>query len=548
MNPLSIIQHTSTKRILSTAPALLQQQEEGVQDLAEPPLRGLPVSVSRIAQAVLERHPVLLNMIRRHGKKSIGSYLSEYVTFVRKPEHTDRHTQCIEAIARESERVYGPRIATSVAAQLRHYFFASTTDHHGPLHHPWVMNFNLMTGAAALRHPDSALCNVITLACTNVSLNNFSFPRGISFTPDGPNAMGQRRMSFFSNRFVGTRSVVGQPAYNRSCVDRMMAGLQELRSSCSVTRDTACSLHRIFNTLYAHPDVLSCTTYADQVSRLNFLLWERLNIRSAQKNVRFIYLGQEAIARHLIIAHHLTHDTFLHRIIFDTSSQPILKKHFDGLRTCFSEKDCEGTYLFWALVPGTGMRVQLWKKGGDLVSPDGSYRISLTPEAIGSALKRGELIPSVLTTFLVLCFYYGLTCLGGLGQVAYLAAMKEAYQDMAQSLGDTESLNVCRNIETDHLGGEMMIALLSQSPSKVCPATALDLVLYGDSSTIHRVASLAREISFADAMMVTMPTEYPMRYSPHERDASIAAITMDDMALEMSKANRISPVLSLGRS
>ncbi len=547
MNPISFIQQTNTRKVLSAAPAFLQQ-EEGAQDLGDPPLRGLPAITNKIAHAVLERHPTLSCMLRRHGKKSVASYICEYTGFVCDANNRLRQSECIEAIGCEAEKVYGPRLAASTCMQLKHYFFASTTDHHGPLHNPWVLNYNLLAGNEALAHPDSALCNVITLACSNVSLNNFSFPRGISFSADGAHARGQRKMSFFSNKFVGSRGVITQPAYDRASIERMMEGLHELRSSCSISRESFFSLQRVLRTLYAHPDVLSCSTYAHQIGRINFLLWERFNFRSNKKNVRFIYLEQEAVVRRLIVSHHLKKDTLLHRVLFDTSENPLVKKYFEGMKTCFNENDCDGTYLFWALCPQSGTRLQLWKKGGHLVSNDGSISIALTSEAIGLALRRGTLIPSVLTTFMVLCFYYGLTCFGGLGQVAYLPVMKKAYEEMVLSLGDTESLHACQHIETDRLGGEIIIAFLAQRSGRVVPATAIDLLLYGNGSTNSDIANIARTVSFSDAMMVTMPTEYPMRYSPSERDPALSAVTMEDIASEMAQAHRIEPVLSTVQS
>lgn len=533
MNP-SIIQDTTRRVVSVSVPKAL---EEGAPEGGDPPLRKLADNLCRLKQAVLARRPVFKEIIDTHGQKSVYRYVSEYTAFITQPGQEERKTELVNAFRSEVETRLGTMVAMQAAEQLEHYYYASTTDHFGPLHNPWVLNFNLVTALTYLEHPDPVLKNIITLACSNVSLNNFSFPRGLSFTSDTTGCPKAQRLSFLPSN-AHSCAVFNFRPYTSVDIKKIKTLLAAKKHDGEISADQSQAMAVILDDVCASPDILACKNYADQVTKINFALWNRL-MQGQKKTLNFVYIEQERLVSRLLLDHHLSQDSLIHRLVFDRSEQTLLARYFDGLPDAFSiAKKC-GTYLFWAQLPGEHLRHQLWKDGDALVSSDGTYRIALEPEAIAGALRRGELIPSVLLTFITLCFYYGLKCLGGMGQVSYLPVLQAAYVRMQTELGNAHAAEQCQVVPVKRLGGEITVAFVQCHSGKLAPATSLDLLLYGDSQSLNVIAQQAKSLTLAESLNPTLPTEYPMLYRGEERDKTLYDMTPQDIALVLQHSGKI---------
>ena len=415
----------------------------------EPPKRA-PVTkadIRRLRDAVVGRKPGLDGVLKQHGIQSVYDYVRGYVAKQVHVVSKQRQQQLVSAVGAETERLLGPAQARSVEAQLTKYYSCSTMDHSGPLYHPWALNFDLISSIVALEHPDPALQNVITLAFSNVSLNNFAFPRGIAF--HALNAKGelkQHRLSFFPSK-LSTYPVFNLPAYTFSDIVRMKEVLQASMRAGDIDKAAASNAERMLDDIYGTSDVLACATYTDQIAKVNAALWKRINLRySSRKAVNLVYLEQEAIVAKLLTDHHLFSDTLIAKLILDKDAVTMAMKHFDRLPEAFSVWEKRGTYLFWALPKGAKRRMQLWKRGNELVSDDGTFTVALTPEAIAAGLKSKELIPGTMISLITMSFYHGLTSFGGLGQVCYLPLMHAAYLKLTRELKDRESERVAAKL------------------------------------------------------------------------------------------------------
>lgn len=515
----------------------------------EPPQRRAPVTrvdIRQLRDAVVSRKPGLDVVLANDGIQTVYDYVRGYVAKEVPVIAKQRQRQLIDVICAETERLLGPSMARSVDVQLTKYFSASTMDHSGPLYHPWALNFDLASSIVALEHPDPVLANVITLAFSNVSLNNFAFPRGIAF--HALNAKGelkQHRLSFFPSKW-STYPVFNLPAYTFADIARMKDVLHAAKRSGEIDAAGADSAERLLDDVYATPDVLACVTYTDQIAKVNAALWQRINARhAARKQVNLVYLEQESIVAKLLCDHHLRSDTLIARMVLDTSPVTAAMRYFDRLPEAFSVWEKRGTYLFWALPKGAKRRMQLWKRGNQLVSEDGSFSVDLTADAIAAGLTSRELIPGTMISLLTMSFYHGLTPFGGLGQVCYLPQMQAAYVRMTRDLKDRESERVCAQLNTRLFGGEMMMTFLEGAKHEAVLATAIDMVLYANKHMLNRVAWCARNVTLNESLDFAFPIEYPITYRGDEREERFMAMTVADVIGIAYTSHRFRPALSL---
>jgi hypothetical protein len=173
--------------------------------------------------------------------------------------------------------------------------------------------------------------------------------------------------------------------------------------------------------------------------------------------------------------------------------------------------------------------LQLWKKGNWLESADGSYRIELRPDTIREALKKRELIPGMMLCYILLCFYYGLKCLGGFSQVNYLTFMKNAYIKMQADRGNYKSIEMCARAQTKEMCGDVALAFLGLPDGSLTPATGLDLILHGSEYTWPKLVELSKLITLEEALNPMMPEFYRIVYAEDVRKSDLNAVTAEDI-------------------
>ena len=501
----------------------------------------------KLKTAVFERRPALKEILAHYGTHSTFDYIKSTIGKPVVPSNLERQAQLIEVVKAETSARLGEQVAEDVAAQLKKYYCVSTTDHFGPMYHPWVFNFNLVASAVFSQDSDPDLKNIITLACSNVSLNNFSFPRGFAFHNDITGKSLLSRFSFLPSN-AHSYPVYGFRSYLSEEVKKVKNLIKENFAKKQISQFSFDKVNDILDTVYGTKDILDLKYYADQVTKTNFALWKKI-VPETPKKINFVYLEQEWIVVKLLIKYHLSEKTTISRIIFDNNSEELLMKYFSGLPESFSRRDHLGTYLFWAQPKSFNCphRLRLWKEGNFLVSEEGTYRIELTPEALAQALENKELIPSVLLTFMVLCFYYGLTCLGGLGQINYLPKLKEAYIKMQADLGHVESVAACSLVEAKILGGEITVALAESVSNGTVPATSFDFLIYGNEKAWDTLVEESKIITMEEAIVPMFNEDYQMTYSLEERDPNLAAITSKDITKLMDLDSKIKACVSISK-
>ncbi len=254
------------------------------------------------------------------------------------------------------------------------------------------------------------------------------------------------------------------------------------------------------------PRVFEYEWYGDQVTRTNYALWKKI---PGQKDTNLVYLEQESIANALLLNYHMNDDTLLTKLLTDERYLNAFEKYFDGIRGAFSSEENRGTVLFWAIRDHE--RKKLTRTGTTLRSEDGTYEISLTKKTIAHALEKKELMPSMALTFIILSFYYGLTCGGGFSQVNYLTRMKDAYLKLLEEMGHPEELPQVTSIKTDFFCGEFVFATMSNK-KRTAHASSTDLIMYGGEETGNQLHELAKICTLASAVDEMMPEYYKILY------------------------------------
>ncbi|OGH75724.1 MAG: hypothetical protein A3G00_03200 [Candidatus Magasanikbacteria bacterium RIFCSPLOWO2_12_FULL_43_12] len=446
---------------------------------------------------VLQRTPIFRRILNEKGNLSLLDFFKETADSLLPPVSLARQEEFFTVLKNLIDKYINPAISGDAIKQLRVNYRASTTDHHGPLTHPFFSNSHFVRSLANEQRGRNC---VFVFSVGGVSLNNSSFPRGFFFHN---NDLGKECLHFFSLRYR-QHPVFALPRYQESTLDAIVEEIDKNKNFSIGFKER---LKEITRDVCLQPRLFSARSYSEQITYLNYCLWKKMPGQSA---VNLIYLEQENIVNELLLAYHLGRDTALFRLLTDESALRAFEKYFDGIAGAFSSESARGTILFWAIQ--NGRRKRLIRDGLILASEDGEYRIALEPTALREAILKKEIMPSMALTFIVLSFYYGLSCGGGFLQVSYLTAMKEAYRSLRQTIGAGQiEIDQLSSISTDYFCGEFVLGTLSNQGRDV-PATPFDFLLYANGDTAERLRDTASKRSLNEAVDQMMPELYKIVY------------------------------------
>lgn len=500
--------------------------------------------ITQLKQVIFQRRPILHDIIRKHGSKSLYQYAQDYLDINLNPVIVGRQAHFFAVFKKEIARLYGEKVATEAAAQMSAYYFASTADHVGPTVHPFFLNSNLIISAAYDECPDSLLRYVIVLSCANVSLGNSSFPRGLLFTSDRPGSPKILRLSFLPST-AHSASVYNFRAYTEREIQKVKTVILEQKKNGDTTEATATKLLVLVDDVYAASDVLARDNFSDQVAVTNVRLWNMFLANKQRPFPSLITIEQERLTTELLLTHHLDQMTTLHRLLFDEKGEYFMNKYFEGIMGAFSRQEKWGTYLFWGVSADKNYRVHLWKRGNSLVSNDGSFTLELTPEAVCDALRDKKIIPGMMLIYITISFYYGLKCLGGPNQVNYLTLLKKAYIDMCVEWGDSESVQACDRVQTKEFVEGPTLAFLRTGGKEILPAMGLDLYLYHEEKTWETIINLTKVITLEEAFNPRLPDYYPLMYPDIERIPALSALTAKEITESTGLDKKLQPCVTI---
>ncbi len=484
--------------------------------------------LNRMEEKIMENRPQIRKIKDRYGQMSYYSYVKQKNRTNPGKHFQERKKEIIAVIKKEVTRLLGTALADEVEKQLKRNDSVSTAEHTAPIGTAHMLNAGLHSSVPLFNNADPRFRNLIILACSGVSFNNdLSFSRGFQFNAYRGEKLEDEQLPFFG-RSVDPRMVLYAPAYTFDDIEEMRKRIdtfaKEGESEVNVSK-----MKSLIEDVYMNPHAFAESDYVDQLTVTNYHLWKKLFPSFSSDQIpNYIMLSQEKVLLELLLDYHIHADTPISRLIFDKNYHALIEKYFDGIIGAFKSEKQTGTFLFWGLNK-EGYRMQLGRDGDKLITRDGSYSVSLTPEAIESAIRNKELIPSLLLTFIVLSFYYGLLLGGGASQTTYLTDMKEAYMKMTEELGDTQSHEESQDVVTDDFVFFRPHLAFVEAGGERVSASGMDMYLYQDPENWRRIIQATKSITIGEFMTILLPILYKQFCPEGEREDDLMNISRADV-------------------
>lgn len=512
--------------------------------------------LDELKQTIWQRRPILGEIMQKHGDSFLFRYAQDFMEINACPLLDDRKHELIDTARDVLALRLGQDVADGVADQLRRLPLVSTTDHHGPIDHPFFVNANIISAIPFLEYGDPLRRYLVVFSFASVSVNNASaYPRGILFHGTTDRNEPLIRLPLIPDKLkMGV--VYGMRPYTRIDIDRAEADLEKKVRAGSVTTERGQAVRDLLERYFADPGVLEAPDLASQITKINYELWPKLFHRertdgqshpeSSLTVPDLIYLEIETLVTELMLRRHLRNPASpFAKLLFDETHKQLALKYFNNLAGGFSLERDWGTYMFWA-VDEKQRRVRLKLEGETLVAVDGSLIYDLTPDDIERLLREKKIFPSMLLCYLMVSMYYGMKCLGGFSQVHDLTMVKRAWIKFLEDIDDPRQAEALEPLQTKELGGDgMVLAYLRTGDGNVVPATGIDMYLERSSTSFERYVARSKSVTLSEMMNPMLPEMYVVLYPIHERRPDLAALTpehiMDLTGLKQKFAHDLNP-------
>lgn len=444
--------------------------------------------LAEVKKNVFAHKPKLAEIIKRYGNMSVFDYFNSVPYSFSSVLRTERQTELLQVIKDKISGLFDENMANDVIDQLKRYYFVSTAEHHGIICHPFFFNSTL---CRFLTQQERKETSVLSLTCGSISLNNSSFPRGLIVHDQ---SLKEERFHLFSGQRKHA-PVFGLEAYLKNQKLTVLHRLEIINLS-EVHKE---KIRNIIDEIIFSEQVLKQKYFSDQISLINHALWKLL---PGHNEMNLIHIEQEEIVRQLLLRYHLINNSLIFNLLFSPTFVELFIKYFDGITGAFSSQIKRGSVLFWGI--NDGSRVSLWLKDTMLVSEDQSIKIRLEPDIIREHLENKTIMPTMALSYIILSFYYGLTCGGGFSQINYLGDMKLAYLKFLEEAGYTKEQELVNSLKTDIFCGEFVLATIA-SGRYHCPAFSLDLILADTNSLNVLLLDVSKKMSLATVIDGMMP-------------------------------------------
>lgn len=506
---------------------------------------GVLSKLEGIKRAIWEKRPVLSEIMKKHGGKTLYGYAQDFLDVNKSSVLDARKPELVATAKRLITDRLGSDVALGVSKQLLKYPLVSTTDHHGPIDHPFFVNANIISAIPYAAKADSDLKYLVVFSFASVSVNNASaFPRGIIFHGDTRGSRSLIRLPVLPDKLkMGV--VYGTRAFTRDDLNKAEVELSKREKTGEIEFKRAECVRTIMEEFLGTKKILDAPDLASQITEINFGLWPRLfnqgglpdSVQDSQLFLQsqktlpdLIYLEIETLVRELFISHHISNpDSPIYKIIFVQKYQAMALKYFNNLPGAFSLEKEWGTFFFWA-VDEKLHRVRLVLNGAKLHSRKDKYNFELSPETIGRALREKKIFPSMLLCYLMVALYYGMKCLGGFSQVHDLTVIKEAWTNLLREMVDEDEAEAVVPVQTKELGGDgLVLAYLKTASGGLVPATGIDLILEPANMKYETYGELSKKVTLLEMMNPMFPEIYKVLYAFPDRNPEFSDVTPEDI-------------------
>lgn len=507
-------------------------------------------------QEIWTRRPILGNIMKKHGEDSLHRYAQDFMD-VNKIDYLDaRKPELIETAAELVGARMGQDVGKRVEKQLKKLPLVSTTDHHGPITHPFFVNSNIISAIPYFGSSDPDLNSLVVFSFASVSTNNASaYPRGILFHGGVDGSGNLIRLPILPDKLkMGV--VYGMRPFTREDLTKAEAELYKKEKAGEIASGRAEQVRNLLEKFFARQDVLGATDLASQISIINYHLWPTLfhtagqdglsacagdtSILPRQNIPDLIYLEIETLVTELLLRKHIVNsESLIYKLLFNSEYRTLSLKHFNNIPGAFSIEKQWGTHMFWA-VDEKLHRVRLILQDGKLISDDGLFIYDFTPDSIAQLLKEKKIFPSMLLCYVMVSLYYGMKCLGGFSQVNDLTRTKEAWQEILHAVGETTEADAIMAVQTKELGGDgMVLAYHRTGELDMVPATGIDMALKKSDTTFAKYVARSKELTMSEIMQPMIPEMYTVLYPIQDRKPEYNAVTPEKILRKTSLLQKL---------
>ncbi|MBP7832388.1 MAG: hypothetical protein KA035_01315 [Candidatus Levybacteria bacterium] len=457
---------------------------------------------------IFASRPDIFQIVEEIGNKTFYEYSKSHIRENRNPSIKQRKKELHEAMYEEIWPLLGTKIARSVVRQLKDNDSVSTIQHSVPLGHPYILSAVFQNATPYMGEIAPHLQNVIVLANSLASFNNYSFPRADLLHLLTNKSLDSLQLSFFGQTKEASPTIFQEP-FGDSEIQEIKKRIMQQRQAGKLNKEEGNKILRVVDEVYSNPHVLSQSNYLDQLTILNYNLFKYYTKGYSKQIPNLVFLSQELITLRLLKQNHMNMETVLGNLMFNEDFHKLFLKEFDGLNGAFSIEHDKGTFLFWAYPKGAKHRERLRLTDGILKSVESDYEVALTPEEVNKAILNNELIPSTSLVFIVLAFYYGLFLGGGVAQVKNLEALKKAYMSLLDQAKMLEEVSIVENLNVGNLLISRPTFLFMKWGKERVPLTGMDIVTYGEKMNWDEVMKATRSVK----MREVLARSYPFYYS-----------------------------------
>lgn len=440
--------------------------------------------------AVFAQKPDFARIVEAWGDQTLPAYYAQDFSDLTMPSG-----RILEAIYTETEKILGSTIADVTRESIRLSRWTNTADHHGLLFHPYFYTTALARSHATVRRESTA---TVTLPFGGVSLGNDSFPRGF-YIHDREAVIRRFHFKSLSERQL---PVYGRVPFTREAFDRECDRILRFPYTPKASERLRVLLDIFRNT----PHIWRQETYSAQLTAMNATAW---NVLFGTSRGDFVYLEIDTLARRLLLDHHLSEQTPINALLFDSAWRTEFLKLFSGVFGSHTEHS--GAHFFWYLDEKQKKRRSLKLDHSFLKTHEGDVVIELTPAALRPYIERRTLMPTTALLLIMIHAVEGLACGGGSSQIGYLGDCVRAWQSLLARVG-----HVSAQIPTTSIScGEGMLRLPDMHTAG--NTSLIDIYMQHENPGVY-IDSILERMTMRESVDAIMPILYTLYISRKAKD------------------------------
>jgi len=378
--------------------------------------------------------------------------------------HLERQKPYKDLISKKVSSLFGKE---DIRINFGEGLIVNTSDHHGIFNFPPFVSAHLLRGLGTILEREK-YGDYFSLNAGNIPLNDISHRRGLHFSQKHINLFPKQDKNKLVSRY---------PVYKFNMRERAAKSNEKFSESELLQLDK-------FQELINSVDFSNCSKLSDQISKINYHLWQHFFVANLRDKVRkCITLEHDEILSEFLCGFLKDKNTPLWRALFDPEVRDLVVERFHGIYGAWNYAgQGTGTFFFWGFNQQEGREFRYELQDGRLTNPQGKVEdVELNPDMVIAQLRNGLLIPSIFTKFAVFTFYLGAKALGGPGQVAYLSRMKKTWKEVLLEI-DPDEVALLDTVDTTN--SVMLELFFRRNSNKLCRDWGLDLA-YLDNITLE---------------------------------------------------------------